>query len=73
MNTRQRKKIIDLYYMDTDQEMLLPPSVVRAEERNLMIYESKAWRISHPEEAKKHDEALKKALDELEKEAKSEQ
>lgn len=67
MKRRQLKKILDLYVMDADDDILIPPSVYRPEEREMEVYFSKAWRISNPEEAKKFYEALDKARIEAEK------
>lgn len=61
MKKRQLKKILDLYVMDASDDILIPPSVYRPEEREMEKYFSKAWRISNPEEAKKFFEALEKA------------
>jgi len=66
MKKRQLKKILDLYVMDATDDMLIPPSVYRPEEREMEKYFSKAWRISNPEEAKKFFEALEKARAEAE-------
>ena len=51
MRTRQIKKIINSYYWDTDEDILLPPSVMREEFRAEEVYFSKAFMISNPEEA----------------------
>ena len=51
MRKRQIKKIINSYYWDTDEDILLPPSVMREEFRAEEIYFSKAFMISNPEEA----------------------
>ena len=51
MRKRQIKKIINSYYWDTDEDILLPPSVMREEFRAEDVYFSKAFMISNPEEA----------------------
>ena len=51
MRKRQIKKIINSYYWDTDEDILLPPSVMREEFRAEEVYFSKAFMISNPEEA----------------------
>ena len=51
MRKRQIKKIISSYYWDTDEDILLPPSVMKEEFRAEEIYFSKAFMISYPEEA----------------------
>lgn len=66
MKKRQLKKILDLYVMDADDDLLVPPSVYRPEEREMEKYFSKAWRISNPEKAKMLYEALDKAREEAE-------
>lgn len=68
MKKRQLKKILDLYVLDAGDDILIPPSVYRPEEREMEKYFSKAWRISNPEEAKKFFEALEKARAEAEAE-----
>lgn len=52
--------------MDADEEFLIPPSAYRAEERELDKFYSKAWRISNPEKAKEIDEAVERAIKEVE-------
>lgn len=64
MKKRQLKKILNLYVMDSDDDMLIPPSQYRPEERKMEKYFSKAWQISNPEEAKSFFEALEKARSE---------
>lgn len=63
MKKRQLKKIMNLYVMDADDDILIPPSVYRPEERAMEIYFSKAWQVSHPEEAKKLYEEIEKLRD----------
>lgn len=63
MKKRQLKKIMNLYVMDTEDDILIPPSVYRPEEREMEVYFSKAWQISHPEEAKKLYEEIEKLRD----------
>ena len=51
MRKRQIKKIINSYYWDTEEDILLPPSVMREELRAEEVYYSKAFIISNPEKA----------------------
>lgn len=62
MKKRQLKKIINSYLLDTEEDLLIPPSVYRAEDREMDKFYSKAWRISNPEKAKEIDLAVEKAL-----------
>lgn len=64
MKKRQMNKILNTYLLDTDEDLLVPPSVYRAEEREMDVYYSKAWRISNPAKAKEMDEAIEKAIQE---------
>lgn len=63
MRKRQIKKIINSYYWDTEEDILLPPSVMREELRAEEVYYSKAFIISNPEKAaefqKKIEERIK--------------
>lgn len=67
MKKRQTKKIVELYLLDTDENLLIPPSVYRYEDREMEVYRSKAWRISNPEKAAELDKALQEALEEAQK------
>ena len=71
MRKRQIKKILETYLMDADEEFLIPPSAYRAEERELDKFYSKAWRISNPEKAKEIDEAVERAIKEVEEKEKA--
>lgn len=64
MKSRQLKKILDTYLLDTEEDLMIPPSVYRVEEREMNVYYSKAWRISNPEKAEEMDKAIEKALQE---------
>lgn len=70
MKYRQKKKIMDLYLLDADEDLLIPPSVYRYEDREMEKYYSKAWRISNPEKAKEMDKAIEQALAEAAEKAK---
>ena len=64
---------MDLYLLDADEDLMIPPSVYRAEDREMDKFYSKAWRISNPEKAKEIDAAIEKALQAAqEKQAKEE-
>lgn len=69
MKRRQLKKIMELYLLDADEDLLVPPSVYRYEDREMEKYYSKAWRISNPEKAAELDKAIEQALQEAEKKA----
>ena len=51
MKKRQSKKIINSYYWDTEEDIMLPPSVMKEEFRAEEVYYSKAFIISNPEKA----------------------
>lgn len=68
MKKRQVKKIVNLYLYDSEGQVLLPPSMYRAEEKKMEKYFSKAFCISHPKEAEEIRVALEKAYEEAEKE-----
>jgi hypothetical protein len=51
MRKRQIKKIISTYYWDTEEDIMLPPSVMREEFRAEEVFYSKAFIISNPEKA----------------------
>ena len=69
MKRRQLKKIMELYLLDADEDLLVPPSIYRYEDREMEKYYSKAWRISNPEKAAELDKAIEEALAEAEKQA----
>lgn len=64
MKKRQVKKIVDLYLLDEAEDLLIPPSVYRYEDREMEKFFSKAWRISNPKQAEEIDKAIEKALEE---------
>ena len=66
MKKRQIKKITNLYLLDADEDLLVPPSIWKAEEKEMIKYGSKAWRISNPEKAKEIDKAIEQAIREAE-------
>ncbi|MBR4426625.1 MAG: hypothetical protein IKS77_02895 [Spirochaetales bacterium] len=70
MRKRQIKKIINTYYWDTDEDILIPPSVMKQEFRAEEVYFSKAFIISNPEEA---EEMQKKIEERIEAETKKTQ
>ena len=51
MKKRQIKKVINSYYWDTEEDIMLPPSVMKEEFRAEEVYYSKAFIISNPEQA----------------------
>ena len=67
MKKRQIKKIINSYYWDTEEDIMLPPSVMKEEFRAEEVYYSKAFIISNPEKAaefqKKVEERIEEATD----------
>ena len=67
MKKRQIKKIINSYYWDTEEDIMLPPSVMKEEFRAEEVYYSKAFIISNPEKAA---EFQKKVEDRIEAETK---
>lgn len=60
MRRRQIKKIINTYYWDTEEDILIPPSVMKQELRAEEVYYSKAFMISNPEKA----EEIQKKIEE---------
>ncbi len=62
MKKRQLKKIMNLYVLDAEEDLMIPPSIYRAEDREMIKFYSKAWKISNPEKAKELDEAIEKAI-----------
>jgi len=67
MKKRQTKKIVETYLLDENEDLLIPPSVYRQEDRQMLKYFSKAWRISNPEQAKEIDKAFEDAIKKAEK------
>lgn len=63
MRKRQIKKIIDTYYWDTDEDIMLPPSVVREELRAEEVYFSKAFIISNPEKAQEFQKKIEERIE----------
>ncbi|MFC2822268.1 MAG: hypothetical protein ACTTJW_03740 [Sphaerochaeta sp.] len=67
MRKRQIKKIINSYYWDTEEDIMLPPSVMRQDFRATEVYFSKAFMLSNPEKAEEMQKALKERLEAEEK------
>ena len=63
MRKRQVKKIISTYYWDTEEDIMLPPSVMREEFRAEEVYFSKAFVISNPEEAEEFRKTLEQRIE----------
>ena len=63
MRKRQIKKIINSYYWDTEEDILLPPSVMREELRAEEVYYSKAFIISNPEKAAEFQKKLEERIE----------
>ncbi len=63
MRKRQIKKIIDTYYWDTDEDIMLPPSVVREELRAEEVYFSKAFIISNPEKTQEFQKKIEERIE----------
>ena len=63
MKKRQIKKIIGTYYWDTEEDILLPPSVVKEELRAEEVYYSKAFIISNPEKAKEFQTRIEERIE----------
>ena len=63
MRKRQIKKIINSYYWDTDEDILLPPSVMREQFRAEEVYFSKAFMISYPEQAAEMQKKLEERIE----------
>ncbi len=72
MKKRQIKKIIDTYYWDTEEDIMLPPSVVREELRAEEVFYSKAFMISNPEKAAEYQKMISEKLEEAAKKAEAE-
>ncbi len=62
MRKRQIKKIIETYYWDTDEDILLPPSVMRQELRAEEVFYSKAFIISNPEKAEEYRKLVEERI-----------
>lgn len=63
MRRRQIKKIINTYYWDTDEDILIPPSVMKKEFRAEEIYYSKAFMISNPEQAEEFQKKIEERIE----------
>ncbi len=62
MKKRQIKKIIGTYYWDTDEDIMLPPSVVRQELKAEEVFYSKAFIISNPEKAEEFQKKIEERI-----------
>ena len=69
MKKRQIKKIINSYYWDTDEDIMLPPSVMKEEFRAEEVYYSKAFIISNPEKAAEFQKKVEERIEAETKEA----
>ena len=63
MKKRQIKKIIGTYYWDTEEDIMLPPSVVKEEFRAEEVYFSKAFIISNPELAAEYQKKVEERIE----------
>lgn len=63
MRKRQIKKIINSYYWDTEEDILLPPSVMREELRAEEVYYSKAFIISNPEKVAEFQKKIEERIE----------
>ncbi|HAN42496.1 MAG TPA: hypothetical protein DCP98_03630 [Sphaerochaeta sp.] len=63
MKKRQIKKIIGTYYWDTEEDIMLPPSVVKEELKAEEVYYSKAFIISNPEKAKEFQKRIEERIE----------
>ncbi|MBO4424440.1 MAG: hypothetical protein J5599_05785 [Spirochaetales bacterium] len=63
MKKRQIKKIINSYYWDTEEDIMLPPSVMKEEFRAEEVYYSKAFIISNPEKAAEFQKKLEERIE----------
>ncbi len=63
MRKRQIKKIISSYYWDTEEDILLPPSVMKEELRAEEVYYSKAFIISNPEKAQEFQKRIEERIE----------
>ncbi len=63
MKKRQIKKIIGTYYWDTEEDIMLPPSVVKEELKAEEVFYSKAFIISNPEKAKEFQRRIEERIE----------
>ncbi|MBP5161809.1 MAG: hypothetical protein ILP16_02375 [Spirochaetales bacterium] len=63
MKKRQIKKIINSYYWDTEEDIMLPPSVMKEEFRAEEVYFSKAFIISNPEKAAEFQKKVEERIE----------
>ena len=63
MKKRQIKKIINSYYWDTEEDIMLPPSVMKEEFRAAEVYYSKAFIISNPEKAAEFQKKVEERIE----------
>ncbi len=63
MKKRQIKKIIGTYYWDTEEDIMLPPSVVKEELKAEEVFYSKAFIISNPEKAKEFQKRIEERIE----------
>jgi hypothetical protein len=63
MKKRQIIKIIGTYYWDTEEDIMLPPSVVKEELKAEEVYYSKAFIISNPEKAKEFQKRIEERIE----------
>ncbi|MBR0521184.1 MAG: hypothetical protein K6E89_05540 [Sphaerochaetaceae bacterium] len=63
MKKRQIKKIINSYYWDTEEDIMLPPSVMKEEFRAEEVYYSKAFIISNPEKAAEFQKKVEERIE----------
>ena len=63
MKKRQIKKIINSYYWDTEEDIMLPPSVMKEEFRAEEVYYSKAFIIFNPEKAAEFQKKVEERIE----------
>jgi len=63
MKKRLIKKIINSYYWDTEEDIMLPPSVMKEEFRAEEVYYSKAFIISNPEKAAEFQKKVEERIE----------
>ncbi len=63
MKKRQIKKIIGTYYWDTEEDIMLPPSVIKEELKAEEVFYSKAFIISNPEKAKEYQKRIEERIE----------
>ena len=63
MKKRQIKKVINSYYWDTEEDIMLPPSVMKEEFRAEEVYYSKAFIISNPEQAAEFQKKVEERIE----------